>query len=222
MSNPSRQDATWSATSPRDTTAVLCHITGVVRPKSCQRCQTGSGVFDKCVVAPSGHFESVMAGKCSNCFIDEWDKCIWDGEHCPASERETAELPATTANSCIPPSQPTHDGKPGAARNTAHDDPSEPQECDYPGLDELSDSSYIEEQSDEELAAEDGGLTGNENPPSHQAQSQPLALTRKTIPYDEVYKAARDPEAIHKHCRCPACLISLPWLYHCTALSSSL
>lgn len=130
----------------------------------------------------------------------------------PASERGSAEPSLTTANACLPLPQPIRDNKPDVAGVgvTADASTSEPQQGNCPGLDELSDSSYVEEQSDEESIAEDGGPMGIEYPPSNQAQPRPPALTRKTITYDEVYKAAKDPQAIYKHCTYPPWIFSLP------------
>lgn len=204
--NPSREDVTWCAMSSRDMTAVLCYITGVERSQRCQRCRTDSGVFDKCVVAPSGPSQAAMVGQCANCFIDKCDRCIWDDGQRPASERGSAKRSLTTANGCLPLPQPIRDDKPDVAGVgiTADASTSEPQQGDWPGLDELSDSSYVEEQSDGESIAEDGGPMSNGYPSSHQAQPRPPALTRKTIAYDEVYKAAKNPQARYKHCTYPA------------------
>lgn len=211
--NPSRQNKTRSAMDFRFITGNLCHVTGIKRAKSCQRCQTGCGMWDTCVVAPSGDSQDVMAGQCSNCFIDQCDKCIWDHDERPFAELGSAEYFLTKANRCLPPSsQPILDEKPEAARDktTAGTDESEPQQGDYPRMEELSDSSYVEGQSDEEFIDEDAGLMSNEYPSSHQAQSRPLALTSKIITYDEVYEAARDPQADYKHCECPAWIVPLP------------
>lgn len=196
MSNPSRQDATWSAMNPRDMTAVLCHITGADRPKSCKRCQIGYGIFDRCVVAPSGESQAVMAGQCSNCFIDQCDQCtcIWTDEQRPAIEHMSAECRPLAANKCLPLSQPGRDDKP--AEDNA---PSELQPDDYSDHNELSDLSDVDEPSDEESTAEDVESIGNGDASMHPTQSQPL--TEKTIPYKEVYQMARDPQAKYKHCQ---------------------
>lgn len=201
MSNPSRQDATWSATSSKDMTAILCHITGSEQSNSCRRCQTGCGIFDRCVVAPSGDSQAVMAGQCSNCFIDECGQCTWDDGHHPAPEQGPAECLLSASNKCLPLSQPNIDDNSSAARvgATLGHGTSDPQPDHYTDQDELSDLSDVEEPSDEEFAANGEELIGNGDADSPKAQSQDL--TQKTITYDEVYQAARDPQARYKHCK---------------------
>lgn len=196
MSNPSRQDATWSATSSQDMTAIMCQITGIEQRNSCKRCQTGFGMFDRCVVAPPGDSQAVMAGQCSNCFIDHWGQCTWDDGHHPASEQGPAECAVSTANKCLPLSHPNHDDNSSAARVgvTVEHGTSEQQPGHCSDQDERSDLSDVEERSDEEFTA-----GGDGDVISPQAHSQ--HLTEKTITYDEVYQAARDPQAKYKHCK---------------------
>ena len=86
-----------------------------------------------------------------------------------------------------------------AARSgsTADNCPSEPQPDDRSVQDERSDLSDVEELSDEEFTAEDEELIGSGDASS---QSHTLAMTKKTVTYDEIYEAARDPHAKYKHC----------------------
>lgn len=188
-----RHDPTWSAMNCRDMTAILCHITGTKRPKSCKRCHMGYGIFDRCIVAPSGDSQAVMAGQCSSCFIDQCDQCIWTDEQRPAIEQTSAECRPLTANRCLPLSQPGHDDKP--AEGNA---PSELQPDDCSDQNEPSEFSDVEAPSDEE-STEDAEWIDNGDASIHSTQSQPL--TEKTIPYEEVYQMARDPQAKYKHCQ---------------------
>ncbi|KAK7731195.1 hypothetical protein SLS63_005470 [Diaporthe eres] len=67
---------------------------------------------------------------------------------------------------------------------------------DDPHQNEVSDLSDIEGPSDESVA-EDEEFMGNRDASMHLSQSRPL--TEKTIPYEEVYQMARDPQAKYKH-----------------------
>lgn len=73
------------------------------------------------------------------------------------------------------------------------------QPDDDPHQNEVSDLSDIEGPSDESLTAEDEEFIDNKDASTHLSQSRPL--TEKTIPYEEVYQMARDPQAKYKHCK---------------------
>lgn len=164
-------------------------------------------------MAPSSDSQDVMASQYSNCFIDQCDECIWDHDERPIAELESTEYFLTKTDRCLPPSsQPILDDKPETAKNrtTADTDANEPQQKDYPRIEELSDSSYVEKQSDEKFIDKNARLMSNGYPSSHQAQPRPLALTKKIITYDKVYKAARNPQAKYKHCECPSWIVPLP------------
>lgn len=175
-------------------TAILCHVTGAERPKSCKRCQTECGMFNSCVVAPSGDSQAAMTGQCSNCFIDQCDQCVWNDEQRTTAEHASAEGRLLTANRCLLLSQPSRDDMPAEDNG-----PSELQADDYSDQDEFSDMSDIEGPSDESLTAEDDEFIGNGDAAMHPSQSRPL--TEKTIPYEEVFQMARDPQAKYKHCK---------------------
>lgn len=198
--NPSRNDATLSAMSSRDIAAVLCQITGVEQPKSCKRCQTGCGMLDRCVVAPLGDSQDVMAGRCSNCFIDQCDQCIWNDGQRPAAEYGSPECRLSSANRSLPLSQAVGKDKhnEAALESTEVNGPSELQPDGYSDQDGLYNCPDTEAQSDGDYTPDDVELLGNGDLSASQTQSQPL--TKKTIPYDEVYQMARDPQAKHKHC----------------------
>lgn len=191
--NLSRQDAAWSATCSRDMTAMLCHVTGDEPPKSCKRCQTDYGMFDSCVVAPSGNSQAVMADQCSNCFIDQCEQCIWNDGRIQAAEIGSAERGILTSKECLPLSQPGRDDEPAEDNG-----PSELRPDDYPDENELSDLSVIEGSADEGFIAEDVELVGNGDTTNHQVQSRPL--TERRISYENVFQMARDPKAKYKHC----------------------
>lgn len=184
---------------PREVTAILCYITGNELPKSCRRCQTKSGMFDRCVVAASEEDEpDPMAGQCSNCFINQCDQCVWDDGRHPTTENGSAECRLPTVNGHLSQSPPALHGKPRAATPVAteNNDQSELQRGDHSDQVEIS---HGEESSDDEFIPADSNLTGKADTPIYQAPPQPL--TEKVIPYNEVYQMARDPQAKYKHCK---------------------
>lgn len=135
-----------------------------------------------------------MAGQCSNCFMDQCEQCIGNDEQRTADEHWSADRRLLTANRCLPLSQSGRDDKPAEDNG-----PTELQPDDDSDQDEPSDFSDNEGLLDEKLAAEEYALIGNGDASIHLNQSRPL--TEKTIPYEEVYQMARDPQAKYKHCQ---------------------
>lgn len=98
------------------------------------------------------------------------------------------ELSAT--NSPSPSPEPLHDDQAIASGTgaTTQDGTSEPHSDEHSVQDELSNPSSLQVPS-----------VGNGDRSSRKSQSRPPALTRRTITYDEVYDAARDPQAKNTH-----------------------